>query len=218
MKEADAKARIDELRAEIEKHDYHYYVLDDPIVPDAEYDRLMRELQALEKDFPDLVTDDSPSQRVSGQPMEGFEEVRHRTPMLSLANAFSEEEIRQFHDRVLKGLEVEHVDYVAEPKLDGVAISLRYENGRLAQAAHDGLARSIRPAHGLTDGDTIFGLATGAAEIPPPGIERVRVLNSILGAAADVFAAACTHAVLSASTVGDAPAWRELCPRTLDAC
>ena len=138
MDKAQAEARIAQLRDEIDQHDYHYYVLDDPRVPDAEYDRLMRELQALEEGFPDLASRDSPTRRVGGRPLEGFEEVRHRTPMLSLANAFSEEEIRQFHQRVIKGLETDHADYVAEPKLDGVAISLRYENGLLEQAATRG--------------------------------------------------------------------------------
>ena len=138
MDRKQAIERIGALRAEIEGHDYRYYVLDAPTIPDVEYDRLMRELQRLEADFPDLVTADSPTQRVGGQPLEGFEEVRHRTPMLSLANAFSEDEVRQFHERVVKGLETEHVDYVAEPKLDGVAIALRYEDGRLAQAATRG--------------------------------------------------------------------------------
>ena len=138
MDRDQASKRIEALRAEIEAHDYRYYVLDAPTIPDAEYDRLMRELQRLEADFPDLVTDDSPTRRVGGQPLEGFEEVRHRTPMLSLANAFSEDEVRQFHERVRKGLETDHVDYVAEPKLDGVAIALRYDGGRLAQAATRG--------------------------------------------------------------------------------
>jgi len=138
MDRASAKSRLDRLRAEIERRDYQYYVLDAPTVPDAEYDRLMRELQELQLQFPDLVTAESPTQRVGGQPLAGFEEVRHETPMLSLANAFSEEEIVQFHARVTRGLEVDHVDYVAEPKLDGVAISLRYESGRLQQAATRG--------------------------------------------------------------------------------
>jgi len=138
MDRAQAKVRLERLRAEIERHDYNYYVLDAPTVPDAEYDRLMRELQDLEHEFPDLVTAESPTQRVGGQPLDGFREVRHATPMLSLANAFSEEEIVQFHERVTRGLEVEQVDYVAEPKLDGVAISLRYESGRLQQAATRG--------------------------------------------------------------------------------
>jgi DNA ligase (NAD+) len=133
-----AEARISELRAEIEQHDYLYYVLDAPTIPDAEYDRMMRELQALEAEYPALISADSPTQRVGGEPLEGFATVRHRTPMLSLGNAFSAEEIHQFHERVVKGLEVDHVDYVAEPKLDGVAISLRYQNGRLQQAATRG--------------------------------------------------------------------------------
>lgn len=138
MDRAPAKVRIEQLRAEIERHDHQYYVLDSPSVPDAEYDRLLRELQQLEQEFPDLVTAESPTQRVGGEPLGGFTEVRHATPMLSLANAFSEEEIVQFHERVVRGLETDHVDYVAEPKLDGVAISLRYQAGRLQQAATRG--------------------------------------------------------------------------------
>lgn len=133
-----AQARIEELRSEIERHNYRYYVLDEPSVPDAEYDRLMRELQALEEENPAFRSPDSPTQRVGGQPLDGFEEVRHQTPMLSLANAFSGEDVEAFHERVIKGLETAHADYVAEPKLDGVAISLRYENGHLAQAATRG--------------------------------------------------------------------------------
>ena len=138
MDKSKAERRIGWLRTEIEQHDYRYYVLDEPTIPDAEYDRLLRELGSLEATFPDLVTPESPTQRVGGEPLEGFTEVRHRTPMLSLANAFSAEEIEQFHERVIRLLEVEHVDYVAEPKLDGVAIALRYEDGRLAQAATRG--------------------------------------------------------------------------------
>jgi len=138
MNRIEAGSRIDQLRAEIAQHDYRYYVLDAPSIPDAEYDRLMRELESLEADFPELVTQESPTQRVGGQPLEGFKELRHATPMLSLANAFSEEEIHQFHERVIKGLETAHVNYVAEPKLDGVAISLRYQSGRLQQAATRG--------------------------------------------------------------------------------
>jgi len=138
MNKAQAEQRIGELRAGIVQHDYRYYVLDAPSVPDVEYDRLMRELQALEAEFPGLVTPESPSQRVGGEPLEGFREVRHATPMLSLANAFSAEEIHQFHDRVVRGLEIDQVDYVAEPKLDGVAIALHYADGRLQQAATRG--------------------------------------------------------------------------------
>ena len=138
MNRMEAEQRIDELRSEIAQHDYRYYVQDEPSVPDAEYDRLMRELQALEASYPDLVTPESPTQRVGGEPRDGFVAVPHESPMLSLANAFSAEEIELFHDRVIRGLETGHADYVAEPKLDGVAISLRYQDGRLQQAATRG--------------------------------------------------------------------------------
>ncbi len=138
MNRAEAEKRVGELRSEITLHDYRYYVEDAPSIPDAEYDRLMRELEALEAEFPELVTPESPTQRVGGKPMEGFAAVRHETPMLSLANAFSNEEIEQFHQRVIRGLETGHADYVAEPKLDGVAISLLYRDGRLKRAATRG--------------------------------------------------------------------------------
>ncbi len=133
-----AASRVTQLRELINCHNHRYYVLDEPSIPDAEYDRLLRELQQLEAEFPDLLEPDSPTQRVGASPLEAFSEVRHRHPMLSLANAFSAEETRLFHQRVLKGLEMERVEYTAEPKLDGVAISLRYEKGRLAQAATRG--------------------------------------------------------------------------------
>jgi DNA ligase (NAD+) len=133
-----AQKRAAELRRLIEQHNYLYYVLDDPEVPDAEYDRLMRELEAIESDFPGLVTADSPTQRVSGTPMEGFETVQHRVPMLSLGNAFSDDEVADFHRRVVQGLERDDISYAAEPKLDGVAISLTYIDGILTTAATRG--------------------------------------------------------------------------------
>jgi DNA ligase (NAD+) len=138
VQSADAAAKAAELSEQIEGHNHRYYVLDEPSIPDAEYDCLLRELQQLETDFPELLTADSPTQRVGAAPLDGFIEVRHRYPMLSLANAFSAEETRLFHERVLKGLESDQVQYVAEPKLDGVAISLRYEQGKLVQAATRG--------------------------------------------------------------------------------
>jgi DNA ligase (NAD+) len=138
MNLSEAGRRVDQLRAEIEQHNYSYYVLDAPSIPDSDYDRMMQELESLEEAYPALVTSESPTQRVGGAPLAGFEQVLHQTPMLSLSNAFSEEEIEQFHERVTKGLEISHVAYVAEPKLDGVAISLRYEGGRLVQAATRG--------------------------------------------------------------------------------
>jgi len=136
---AAARARAKELRAQIERYNHAYYVLDNPLVPDAEYDRLMRELEALEREFPALVTQDSPTQRVSGEPVAAFGEVVHRLPMLSLDNAFSEEEVLAFDRRVRERLGQDgEVRYSAEPKLDGLAVSLRYVDGRLAQGATRG--------------------------------------------------------------------------------
>jgi len=137
----DAAARIERLREKIHEHNYRYYVLDDPIISDAQYDRLLRELEELESEHPDLVTDDSPTQRVGARPAEGFETVEHRIPMLSLGNAFSEEEVAEFDRRVRDTLDIEDVVYSAEPKLDGVAIALRYERGRLKLAATRGDGR-----------------------------------------------------------------------------
>ena len=137
---ATAQRRIDELRATIEHHDYRYHVLDDPEISDAEYDRLMIELRALEAQHPELVTPDSPTQRVGAAPLSGFAEVVHRVPMLSLENAFSEEEVRAFDRRVRERLDAAAgaLDYAAEPKLDGLAISITYRDGRLVQAATRG--------------------------------------------------------------------------------
>jgi DNA ligase (NAD+) len=138
MTQAEAHERADELRRLIERHNYRYYVLDDPEVPDAEYDRLMRELESLESTYPDLITADSPTQRVSGTPMDGFETVQHRVPMLSLGNAFSDVEVADFYRRVSQGLERDDIVFAAEPKLDGVAISLTYVGGLLTTAATRG--------------------------------------------------------------------------------
>jgi len=135
---AQAQKRAEELRGLLEHHNYRYYVLDDPEVPDAEYDRLMRELEGIEASHPELVTPDSPTQRVSGTPQEGFATILHRVPMLSLANAFSEEEVTDFNRRVEQGLERPDIVYAAEPKMDGVAISLTYEDGLLTTAATRG--------------------------------------------------------------------------------
>jgi len=136
---AAAAARAAELRAQIAQHDYRYYVLDDPQVPDAEYDRLMQELRALEQAHPELVTPDSPTQRVAGTPSGAFGEVLHQVPMLSLDNAFSEEEVTAFDRRIHERLGVEgDLDYVAEPKLDGLAVAVSYRDGRLERAATRG--------------------------------------------------------------------------------
>lgn len=132
-------ARVEALRREIEAHNYRYYVLDNPEVPDAEYDRLMRELQALEAAHPELVTPESPTQRVGAAPLARFSEVKHEQPMLSLANVFSPEELQAFDKRIRDRLNIEEeLDYVAEPKLDGLAVSLIYEDGVLVRAATRG--------------------------------------------------------------------------------
>lgn len=138
MNRAEAQKRAEELCRTIEQHNYRYYVLDEPEVPDVEYDRLIRELEGLEAAYPELVSPESPTQRVSGTPMDGFDEIRHRVPMLSLGNAFSEDEVADFYQRISKGLEHEPVIFAAEPKLDGVAISLTYINGKLTTAATRG--------------------------------------------------------------------------------
>ncbi|HYM41975.1 MAG TPA: NAD-dependent DNA ligase LigA [Steroidobacteraceae bacterium] len=134
-----AAARAAELRAQLKDHDYRYYVLDDPSVSDAEYDRLMLELRALEAGHPELVTPDSPTQRVAGAPSAAFGEIVHRVPMLSLDNAFTEEDVGAFDRRLRERLHVEgELDYVAEPKLDGLAITVIYRGGMLEQAATRG--------------------------------------------------------------------------------
>lgn len=138
MDRDQAAARIRALREQIRHHDYRYYVLDDPEVPDEVYDALLRELQELEARFPDLVTPDSPTQRVGGRPAEGFRQVRHEVPMLSLDNAFGPEELRAFDRRVRAALGGEPVRYVAELKIDGVSISLVYRDGVLERAATRG--------------------------------------------------------------------------------
>ena len=131
--------RVEQLRQAINEHNYRYYVLDDPQVPDAEYDRLFRELQALEASHPELVTDDSPTRRVGANAETSFEEVVHRIPMLSLDNAFSDEELQDFDRRIRDRLKTDdQIEYVCEPKLDGLAVSLHYESGILTRAATRG--------------------------------------------------------------------------------
>lgn len=135
--------KLRELREDIVRCDFAYFVLDDPIVPDAEYDRLLQQLQKLEEAYPELITDDSPSRRVGVKPIKKFSEVQHRSPMLSLNKAFVEEELEEFDRRVreklsLKNLETEEIEYVAEPKFDGVAVCIRYEKGKFLFAATRG--------------------------------------------------------------------------------
>ena len=133
------KKRVTELRASIRNYDYEYYVLNESSVPDAEYDRLMRELIELETKHPELISPDSPTQRVAGQPAEAFKQVKHKIPMLSLSNVFSIDELTAFDKRIQERLDNKSsITYNAEPKLDGLAVSLLYEQGQLVQAATRG--------------------------------------------------------------------------------
>ncbi|MBU1147267.1 MAG: NAD-dependent DNA ligase LigA, partial [Candidatus Omnitrophica bacterium] len=134
----DIEQEIKKLRQIIDHHDRRYYVENKPEVSDQEYDRLMKELEKLEKAHPELVTPDSPTQRVSGEILEGFETVEHRETMLSMDNTYSADEIREFDKRVKKNLEVDKLDYVVELKIDGVSVSLLYEKGRFVQGATRG--------------------------------------------------------------------------------
>lgn len=138
MTEMDNVRQIEELRREIEEHNYQYYVLDQPVISDDQYDRLMRQLIQLEEQYPQLITPYSPTQRVGGQVQGGFTAVEHLVPMLSLSNVFSEAELQDFHRRVQSILGDEPVEYVVEPKIDGLAISLVYENGLLVRGATRG--------------------------------------------------------------------------------
>jgi DNA ligase (NAD+) len=138
---AATKKKVESLRSQIRHHNYQYHVLDEPEIPDAEYDRLVRALQELEEEYPELVTEDSPTQRVGAEPIKAFGTIHHALPMLSLDNAFSENELTDFHRRVTERLELEldaNLSYAAEPKLDGAAVSLLYEDGQLVRGATRG--------------------------------------------------------------------------------
>lgn len=139
MKTPSPAARAEDLRRQLELHNYRYHVLDDPEVSDAEYDRLLNELKQIEAANPALITPDSPTQRVGATPVSELQEAVHTTPMLSLDNAFTDEDLINFDRRVRERLETDKIiEYVAEPKLDGLAMSFRYENGKLVRAATRG--------------------------------------------------------------------------------
>lgn len=179
-------ARIETLRQQIRMYDYHYYVLDDLLVPDAEYDRLFRELQALEAEFPAFVSPDSPTQRVGGQASDAFEPVIHRKPMLSLNNVFSTEELQAFMKRLTERMEGEGQSllFTCEPKLDGLAVNLTYEAGLLVSAATRGdgatgenISANIKtiasvPLKLLTDKPPAFIEVRGEVYMPKAGFER----------------------------------------------
>ena len=190
-----ASAELSRLRDEINYHNYLYHVLDAPVISDAEFDALMRRLRELEAAYPDLVTPDSPSQRVGGKPREVFGAVPHSVPMLSLGNAFSEEELRAFDRRVRSLLPGEEVSYVAELKIDGLSVALRYEDGLFVQ--------------GSTRGDGTTG------EDITENLKRVKSIPLRLGLGAGAGAPAgvpCTAPGVAAGTAGSPAA-----PGTLSA-
>ncbi|MGQ9920238.1 MAG: NAD-dependent DNA ligase LigA [Desulfobacca sp.] len=175
MVDREIAARVAQLRDLIHYHDYRYYVLDEPEIADVEYDRLFRELQQLEEQYPELVTPDSPTQRVGGRPAARFEAVEHRQPMLSLENAFSEGEAREFAQRLQRFLrQEEDVTYVVEPKMDGLAVNLTYEHGQLTLGATRGDGwRGENVTQNLKTVKTIpLRLRTEA--VPPPALLEVR--------------------------------------------
>lgn len=138
MEKKEVERRIEVLRREIHEHDHRYHVLNEPVISDQEYDATMRELLDLEKAHPELITPDSPSQRVGGEPLPYFEKVRHTQPMLSLANAFNFAELQEFDRRIRRLGEVDEVNYVCELKIDGLAVSIRYEEGVMVRGATRG--------------------------------------------------------------------------------
>lgn len=142
MSDSSLRARLEALRKQLHEHRYRYYVLDEPSIPDVEYDRLFRELQDIEREHPEWRSDDSPTQRVGAEPLSSFSQVRHETPMLSLDNVFSEQELRDFDRRVRGRLDDgQAFHYACEPKLDGIAVSLLYVDGVLVRGATRGDGR-----------------------------------------------------------------------------
>ncbi len=171
--------RIEALRTLIRHHEYHYYVLDSPEISDVEYDALFRELQDLEATRPELIIPESPTQRVGGEPLTGFTQVLHREPMLSLANAKNEEELRAWYSRVVKlagdaGSDSEDLRFVLEPKIDGLAVSLRYEDGRLVVGATRGNGEVGEDVTGNLRTISTVPLAMLSGAVPHPPFVEVR--------------------------------------------
>jgi DNA ligase (NAD+) len=188
----DVKARIEELHSAIALHNYRYHVLDDPIISDGEYDALMGELRGLEAQHPELITPDSPTQRVGGEPSERFEPVQHRIPLLSLANAFSGAELREWYARALRLSEQDELTLVCELKIDGLAVALIYENGEFVQGATRGNGivgenvtpnlRTVRRLPQRLRGDAPGRLEVrGEVYMPKPGFERLNAERAEAG-------------------------------------
>ena len=189
----EAKARHAELAEEIRRHDHAYYVLAQPTISDREYDRLYHELLDLEKQFSPLVTPDSPTQRVGGQPLKLFKQVQHRLPMLSLDNTYSQEEVRDFVNRVQKLLPNEKLDWIVEPKVDGVAINLQYEQGvftcgstRGDGTTGDDITANLKTIRSIP---TRLHCRTGGSPIPtgPPGAGRQDACPTLLEVRGEVY-------------------------------
>src|SRR5689334_4459594 len=154
---SSVEKKIETLREQLRHHEYRYYVLDDPEISDAEFDRLMNELKKLEAGHPELITPDSPTQRVGGKPREGFVKVQHSSPMLSLDNAYAEDELRNWERRVHELSGRKDIDYVCELKLDGMSLAVIYENGHLS--------RGITRGDGTT-GEDVTGNVRTVRSIP----------------------------------------------------
>jgi DNA ligase (NAD+) len=195
----DVKKRIDRLRREIRKHDGLYYILNQPEISDQQYDELFTELKKLEAEHPELVTADSPTQRVSGRPLEQFATVRHAIPMLSVDNTYNADELRAFDARVRKQLGTTDYDYVVELKIDGLAVNLRYENGRLVTAATrgdgevgDDVTANIRTIRAiplvLTDGEKAPDVLEARGEVYMPTMSFVALNKARAEAGEAAFA------------------------------
>src|SRR5450759_2496800 len=173
MSDKPIQYRIRKLHAAIKRHNHLYYVANQPEIADRDYDRLYHELDALEASHPEFLTPDSPTQHVGGAPLAAFEQVRHRLPMMSLANTYSQAELMNFHERLLRLLPGQAFTYIMEPKIDGVAIALRYEHGRLVTgstrgdgARGDNITANLR---------TILSIPLKLrGERPPPAVLEVR--------------------------------------------
>jgi DNA ligase (NAD+) len=177
----EAFERAAQLRREIERHNHAYYVLDAPTIPDAEYDRLFGELQALEREHPELASPDSPTQRVGAASVTAFAEVMHRVPMLSLGNAFSDTEVEAFDRRCREALDRDELDYAVEPKLDGLAITLIYENGQFVRGATRG--DGTRGEDVTANLRTVRSIPLRLQADPPP--DRAEVRGEVLMQRAD---------------------------------
>ncbi|HUG92963.1 MAG TPA: NAD-dependent DNA ligase LigA, partial [Planctomycetaceae bacterium] len=169
---AAVKAEIERLRAEIERHNRLYFVEGRPEISDAEFDRLMKRLEQLEAGHPEYDSPDSPTNKVGGEPIEGFESVRHRVPMLSIENAFDEGEVREFDRRVRKLLGEKPVEYTVEYKVDGVALALTYEDGRFVRAVTRG--NGFEGDDITANARTIGGVPLRLETTSPPRVLEVR--------------------------------------------